>query len=221
MIHHHIQKHILEHLTTHPQAHFAQMRPKDLENNIYTYHLHQLMKEKLVRKLDDGTYELTSHGKFAAIDISHRPREILEMAFSTLLLAVKNKEGQWLLRKRLSEPLIGQYGFVHGEPTAEKPITTTAQDVLKEKTGLSADFTPKGSGYIRFHKNGELESFTHFTLLYTDNATGTLLPNVGNGENIWVDNPDFSSPDMIKSMPDIVSRLNSSEHFFAELTYDL
>lgn len=61
MINHPIQKHIVRHLMTHPRARFTELKPKNLDNNIFTYHLHQLMTEKLVIKNEDGFYELAPH----------------------------------------------------------------------------------------------------------------------------------------------------------------
>lgn len=206
---------------THPQARFADLKPKNLDNNIFTYHLHQLMTQKLVIKNDDGLYELTSHGKFASIDTIYSPHEILELAYDILLLVVKDEDGRWLLRRRLSDPLFGLWGFAHAEPTAYEHTPETATRVLLEKTGLSATFTVKGSGYFRVKKGDDLESFTHFTLLCSHNVSGDLLESQGNGDNAWFENPDFSDKSMIPSTAKLAALSQKPNHFFIEMDYDI
>jgi hypothetical protein len=114
------------------------------------------------------------------------------------------------------------YGFVHGEPLLRKNVCDTATTVLLERTGLSARFIPRGAGYVRIFKGEEQESFTQFTLLEAQDVTGELVPKLHNGENSWVESPDFSAPDMLPSMADLVTKLDESgDFFFAELTYEL
>jgi hypothetical protein len=114
------------------------------------------------------------------------------------------------------------YGFVHGEPLLRENVCDTATIALRERTGLQAQFTPRGAGYIRIFKAEEQESFTQFTLLVAHDITGELIAKLHNGENSWVEQPDFSAPDMLPSMVDLVTKLDeSSEFFFAELTYEL
>jgi len=221
MLDHHLQKDILIKLVVCESARFAELKPKNIDGNLFTYHLQQLIRQKYVKKNDDGSYCLTPQGKALGINSQLSPKEYLEQAHDILLLAVK-KDNTWLLRRRLAQPMFGRYGFVHGEPIASESVTETATKILQQKTGLKAVFTPRGTGYVRIFLDNELESFTSFTLLEAKEITGKLLPKVGNGENAWLKNPDFSGDDMVPSMASLAAQLESNDPlFFSELTYRL
>lgn len=217
---HHIQRAILYKLVTSPFARFAELKPKNIDGNIFTYHLKQLIRQKLVEKSANGTYSLTPAGKAVGIHIELDSKALIEQAHSILLICAE-KDGKWLLRKRLAHPMYGRMGFVHGEPVAGEPIAESANRALKQRTNLEADFTPVGGGYIRIFQKGDLESFTHFTALKAENFRGSLEAKVGNGENIWLENPNFKAPEMIPSMFDIVQELKKPHLFFVELEYQL
>lgn len=222
MLGHHIQRDILYKLVTSPSAKFGELRPKNIDSNIFTYHLHQLITQKLVLKRPDGSYGLTAAGKAVGTTLDFSAQELLEQAHSVLLIVARNDKGEWLLRRRLAHPVYGKLGFVHSEPHAHETLEQSANRGLKNRTGLTADYQPIGAGYVKIYKDDALESFTHFTALEASNFKGKFLEKVGNGQNLWLAEPDFNSPDMIPSMADIVQQINSDQvFFFAHLTYSL
>lgn len=220
MIEHHLQKEILHKLVTAPTARFADLRPKNIDGNLFTYHLQQLIKQKYIVKNEDGSYALTPTGKAAGVNIQLSARDVLEQAHSIILLAVRDTKGAWLLRRRLAHPTYGQIGFIHGEPLATEPLATTATATLARRTGLTADFTVAGDGYIRIFQGEDLESFTHFTLLTANIEHAEPHERDETGENLWLADPDFSGSDMIISMHDLVQQLETKPGgFFVDLTY--
>jgi len=221
MIEHHLQKEILHSLVVSPSARFADLRPKNIDGNLFTYHLQQLIKQGYVAKGDDGSYSLTPQGKSAGVNVKLTAKALLEQAHPILLLAVRDKDGTWLLRRRLAHPTYGKIGFIHGEPQADTSITDTARVIFERRTGLTADFAPAGSGYIRIFEGNALESFVSFTVLTSQIQHQEILERDETGENIWFGGDDFGSQDMLVSMADLVSQLNSSTgHFFVDLRYE-
>jgi hypothetical protein len=219
---HHIQRNILHKLVLQDKARFADIKPSGVDSNVFTYHLKQLMKEKLVIKLDDGTYSLTPLGRVAGINVTLSKKELLEQAHSILLMSLRTEKEGWLLRKRLAQPMYEKVGFVHAEPVAHEPALKTASETFTLRTGLTADFKVAGTGYVRLFHGDDLESFTHFTLLTADSYSGVLAPIMRNGENYWGKDPDFADTAMIPSMPDLVKMITSStEIFYADLTYQV
>lgn len=209
---------MLHKLVKSQSARFADLRPKNTDSNLATYHLQQLTKQKLVKKHDDGHYYLTSQGKIIGATVTLTHDDVLCQAHSVLFLALQNSDGLWLLRKRLVHPMYGMSGFVHGEPTAKEPIAITAHKILEQKTGLTAKFTPKGSGYITLMDGDNHQSFINFTMLIGTNVEGNLRKHVGNGENYWYEG-DFSEPDMLPSMLPLIAGIKRKGHFYIELTY--
>jgi hypothetical protein len=219
MIDHHLQKQILHTLVGRESARFADLRPQTVDSNVATYHIQQLLKQGLIEKREDGRYYLTPQGKIAGTTVSLSKKELFHEAHTVLFLAAKNKNSEWLLRRRLVQPLYGMSGFVHGEPIACEPVAETASEIFKQRTGLSAQFEPRGSGYITLMEGDVHQSFIHFTLLYTEQFEGELLTSTNHGENYWYTG-DFSEQDIIPSMKSLIDALeNSNEHFYVELTY--
>lgn len=217
---HHLQKEILYKLILSDHLRFAELRPKELDSNIFTYHLKQLMKEKLVSKDGEGFYSLTPLGRIAGINITLSKKELLEQAHSVLLMCLRTKEEGWLLRRRLAQPMYKKVGFTHAEPVAHEDSLISAQKTFLERTGLQCDFKPRGFGYVKLYKGEELESYVHFTLFYADSYNGTLITKSRNGENFWVQEPDFDTHEMIPSMYDLVQNLNeNNQPFYADLRY--
>jgi predicted transcriptional regulator len=218
---HHIQKKIIHTLTRKETARFAELRPKNLDGNIFTYHLKQLMAAKLVSKTENGDYILTQKGKLAGINIQLGSMEELEQAHSVLFLAARNSKNEWMLRKRSVHPAYGKVGFLHCEPNASESIFDTAASVFKERTSLDASFSVRGGGYAKLFRADQLESFTHFTLLCADNVEGEPESPGDSGVNFW-HSGDLTDPELFPNMPELINLLqNSSDLFFTEINQEL
>jgi hypothetical protein len=221
MINHHIQKEILDHLVTVPQARYADLKPTDMDGNAFSYHLHQLIRDGYIKKLDTGGYRLTAQGKAEGINNKLSHKDLYAQAHSILLLAVRDNDGRWLLRKRLVHPMYGRVGFVHAEPLFNEKIIVTAVAAFESRTGLQADFQPLGSGYIRIFQDDEIESFTHFTLMTASIENNSSATSDKTGENFWYEGDDFSSDEFVPSMPFLTKLVNNNKTFFIELEYHL
>ena len=216
---HHLQKEIINRLVHAEHLRFSELKPTSVDGNVFTYHLHQLLKGMLVVKRDDGSYELTGKGKALGITNTLSKDQLLSQAHSILLLAVKSGD-EWLLRRRLVQPIYGKWGFIHGEPVAGELTAQTASAILERRTGLKTSFTPKGTGYIRLFNGSELESFTHFTLFETTVLKRSIIESDTSGENRWFKQADIlDSSVMISSMADLMAAMSEDEFFFRDLSY--
>lgn len=217
--HHHLQKRVIKILVEHDTARYRDLKPDNVDGNVFTYHLSSLIKEGLAMKNDDGTYCLTSRGKLYGINSEMKKADFLEQAHSIILISIKNDD-KWLLRKRLVQPMYGCVGFIHGEPRPEESIEESAARILLRRTGLkSGGFSFKGSGYIRIYDEESLVSFTHFSLIEAADIDGELIESDPHGENIWLDSPVFDQDDMIPSMKDIAVEMNKPGTFFLDKKY--
>lgn len=217
---HHIQAKILIKLAYTDTARFSELQPEGIENKLFSYHLKQLIRDKLITKTDSGEYSLTTLGKQAGI--RQLTAQKSPKAHSILFLCVReHPEGKWLLYRRLVHPLKDRIGFMHASPIAGEPVETTAAKELLLKTGLQAQFTVVGNGYFDMYEGDNLISYTHFTLLRAEAVSGSLQPHHERAEYFWQSDPDFSAPNMLPNMPTLVQHLHQNSPFFIQESFNL
>ena len=222
MLDHHIQKSIVYDLAFADSLRFSDLKPDDMENKAFTYHLKKVVKAGLVQKLDDGHYSLTMKGRRIGKGALKKESRLLDRAYSILLLAVRRSEDDgWLLYKRQTQPLLGLTGFMQAQPIAETDARTTAQQTAREQTGLTVNFDVQGHGYFRVYRNGELESFIHFTLLIGQNPQGRLPETAESAGYFWQQTPNFESPDMLPNMQTLHKMCEAEPGSFVEATFEL
>jgi len=219
VLQHHIQKSIVYKLAFSNGLRFSELKPDDLENKLFDYHLKIVIRDGYVEKTEDGLYKLTAEGRRIGKRASEKQLTIADRAESILLLIVRKQlEGDWLLYKRATHPLIGKVGFIHANPVVGQSVTEIAHDQCLERTGLDCTFKPLGSGYITTYDKETLESYINFTLLVADSAKGELQQNDENAEYFWQSEPDFSDPDMIPTTAYLADLYSKGDIFFTEKT---
>lgn len=222
MLDHHIQKSIVYDLAFADSLRFSDLKPDDMENKAFTYHLKKVMRAGLVEKLEDGHYALTMKGRRIGKGALKKESRLLDRAYSILLLAVRRSEDDaWLLYKRSNQPLLGLTGFMQAQPVAEADARDTAQKTAREQTGLTAEFNVHGHGYFRVYRNKELESFIHFTLLVAHDPQGQLLETAESAGYSWQQTPNFERPDMLPNMQTLHKMCEAAPGSFAEATFEL
>lgn len=214
---HHIQKSILDRLSTATQCRYSDLKPAELDGNVFNYHLKLLIGDKLVGKSLTGDYTLTPAGEDYIV---HRYENPLLQAHSIFLIALRN-EDKWLMRERLVQPLLGMSGFVHGEPVADEPLLVTAARRLKDKTGIEAELSVHSSGLIRITENETLKSFSHAIILTGETTQEISISEDKTGRNSWLKAVDFRKDTILPSSIDIINSILREECKPFDLTYKL
>lgn len=157
MIEHHIQKDILNRLSRAPSLRFSQLKPKELEANLFMYHLKQLVKGGYVEKTT-GSYRLASLG-LTYVDglslVSGKPRKQPKVI---CILVLQNEKGEWLLGRRKLQPYIGRLMFLSGKQHFGESPENHVQRELLEKTHVSALLERVGLADIRISQGEHLIS---------------------------------------------------------------
>ena len=213
---HHIQKSILHVLAAADSLRYGQIKPKELDGNVFGYHLKQLISDEYVEKTPEGHYALTSKGREYIV---HRHEDSRYSAHTIFLVVLKHREN-YLLRERKVQPLLGMSGFVHGEPKPGEAVTATAQARLIDKTGIDAELSIRGHALISQYKNGELHSYSHAIILYGETMHNIRIEEDETGKNYWADNESLSDETVLPSTLDIVELLTTNA-FFLEKSYYL
>ncbi len=220
---HDIRKQILRKLITHPTQRYADLKPGNVEGNLFSYHLGAVTKEGWVSKRDDGLYELTPAGKLYADRLTLKtlaPR--IQPRIVTLLIC-RNAYGEYLLHRRQKQPLIGKVGFPYGSVHLGESVAEAAEREFKEKTGLDAELSHRGDGYVTINQKGEPISHIMFHLFIAMNPQGKLKEKVPGGQNFWARIHYLEPAELIPSVADLIRTLEQSptSRFFAEFSYDL
>lgn len=219
MLDHHLQRSIVYRLALSPGLRFSELKPAEIENKLFTYHLKKAVAAGYVEKTETGIYNLTPEGRRLGVHALESTQTLMDRAYSVLFLVIRRqKDGAWLLYRRKNHPLRGKAGFMHVVPVAGEPIATTAQRECLDRTGLSGEFRICGSGFFRIFEGQKLESFTNFTLLACEDIQGELQAENELADYFWVDNFDGLKNDLFPNMPSLLEKYYTNELFFLEQT---
>lgn len=222
---HRIQQFILAQLSESDSLRYRDMKPSSMEASQFMYHLRSLMSVDLVQKSSSGSYSLSPAGRLyldradkESMDIMNQPR------MGALIVCRHPQKGLLRIRRNL-QPARGYIGF----PIVDLPLgfplpmVSFASDGFFALTGKRVKLLHRGDGYINLVDRGEFHGnvFVHVLTCDTNDET-TPAPSVMY-DFLW--EADMSNDDqevVLKSSPEIISRLESNEEFFYfEQTFDL
>lgn len=217
MLDHHLQKAIVNMLKSNEELSFTALKPDDIDNKLFTYHLKIVIREGFVDKTTRGTYRLTPAGQKLWKRMSESPEQISTRAFPVLYLIIHDKNKGWLLYRRKTHPFIGKVAFMHATPTGEYTASEQAKQETLRKTGLRCNYRVIGSGFFRTYNDTALDGFVNFTALYCEHPEGELRPQDPDAEYFWDREPDSDELDMLPNMPHLLRAMQTrNKHFFLD-----
>ena len=212
-IDHHVQKHIISVLMFAKLARFRDMRPPDVDTNLYNYHLKLLQKAGFVQKVEGG-YTLGKNGVLYIDRVTTSTLKIRTQPKIITMLLVQNSDGHLLLYKRQRQPYSDQwtlpYGKLHIEDTS---LVASAQREALEKLGLkNHPVEHAGDCYIRITDNGTtvMSTLAHIFRIDSDEI-------ILDERQMWVKPHQLANYDLAPAVEKIVARsFFRDPHFFEE-----
>lgn len=184
-----IQLRILTSLTTSQKLKYSEIKPLDIENDIYKYHLKHLLEKGFIQKMD-GFYEITRKGIKVTTNISAKG-EIQDLFKVSVALYVTRKidnKDFLLVQKRARHPFMGDMSSISGKMHKGEEITDAAKRKLKEETGLEAEFKFLGvHRKIRLDQENILLEDTLYHVCIAEEPRGSLDEQNKYGENSWIE----------------------------------
>ncbi len=221
MENHFIQMEIMKTLLFKPKATFSDLKPENIENNQLTFHIKQLIKDKLIEKHSDKTYSLTLKGKEYAnrMDTDKKAAQKQGKIGAITCCARKNKDGEFefLMYTRKKHPFYDHQGFASGKVPYCESVVGSAIRELKEETNL--DCVTGEVFMIEHHrvydnKTDELLEDKYFYFVRLLDPKGELKSNE-EGEFEWI--PESKLSEFIQKPFETVER----ELYIAEQIKDL
>lgn len=191
-----IQNHILLELTRHATRRYSELKPRDIEGNLFMYHLKGLLSSGMVEK-KDAAYRLTAKGMQTAGYISLQTGKLRTQPKILTMTVCRNDAGEYLFVRWHRQPNIGLVSFPHGMMHVGERLQDMAALELAEKAGLEADLVFKGDIYIRGMRG---ETLDRHMVVHVFGASAVragreneIRPDVC--EPFWA-KPDSLTPDM-------------------------
>jgi ADP-ribose pyrophosphatase YjhB (NUDIX family) len=184
---HVVQREILSKVRFKPDgARYSQLKVKDIENDLFNYHLQQLVKKGLLRKVA-GRYLLTKSGKSTVTNIDEEDLKNPPV-FKVSVYMVLQDRNKVLLYQRKKHPQYNYVGFPSGKIRYGENLLGTATRELNEETGLKAKF--KLVGNIRQIRKNSMRQIIEdgvFYICHSDKFSGKLVPKGKEGIFFWKD----------------------------------
>lgn len=208
---HFIRKHILRVLSLSKWARFRDMKPKNVDSNLYNYHLKQLIKEGYIEHHPTKGYRLSPYGLRFVNQIS---MEVFEPRWQPKIMTVLvcRQDDSVLLWKKYKQPYIGTWALPGGKMHYEDESIEAAaiRDILFYSSRVPQDLKHVGLfGYRTFIKQ-ELVNYS-----YAHVFTGTL-----NEQDFIIERPvwkvlkDIPDVDLSPGVKDIIDITSREKHFF-------
>lgn len=184
-VEHEIQREILSSIRfLKDGARYSQLKIESIENDLFNYHLQQLVKYGYLTKAGD-LYQLTEEGKSLVTNIDEEDKKLPPNYKVSVYMCIV-VDGKVLLYKRLKHPQYGYTGLPSGKIKYGEEILSTAKRELAEETGLIANFKIIGNlRQIRKNKAGEMIEDGVFYICYSERIEGDLTPIAKEGEFFW------------------------------------
>lgn len=209
-IQHHIQREIVRKLLLVPSARFRDLKPKELESNLFMYHLKQLISNGFVCKTDEG-YELTSAGKDYANRATLENLRLRVQPKQITILMVQREDGKLLLLERLHQPFLHFKGFPSGKIHFGESLQQAAQRELQEKANihgvalqLRGNFIMRfgQEGFVTNHINGYVFSGTVPRGFETVHRTDMFCSYWGDESDLFVANSFSGHKELLRLLKD-------------------
>jgi ADP-ribose pyrophosphatase YjhB (NUDIX family) len=150
IVEHYIQRKIMAELLLADTKRYKELKPKNIESNLFLYHMRELIKMGYVEKRGSGVYALSRKGGQYAdrSNLSSLKNRVQPKQISILM--VRAPKDRWLLLNRTHKPFLGYVGFPSGKIHFGEMLSEAAHRELEEKAGLSTDLTLRGNIHMRF-----------------------------------------------------------------------
>jgi len=216
---HWIQYHILTELTRASMRRYSELRPSDVEGNVFAYHLKDLLRLGMIEKVDRD-YRLSTKGLDFVGTLSLKTGRTRKQPKILTTVVCRNETGEYLFSRWHRQPNIGMVSFTHGMLHYGKTAHDMALLELAEKAALTADLTYRGCVTVRGYRGEHLDRHMIVHIFEGQDmraiAKDQLRPDVS--EPFWAQLESLKPTDFVPGFYDIAQLVHSDNggQFFRE-----
>ncbi len=180
-----IQRHALMVLIRKDGASVKELRPADVPNNLFAYHLENLVKDGYIVKAGRGVYSLTDKGLKLIGSFSTKTSTQQDNLKTVILLFSINDKNETLLFRWNRQPYIGKVTLPYDRVHFSKSLEESLNDAMTEKLGKVVPISYVSNVLLKIQHDDELISHMN-ALVYKVDAIELSLPfSARNGEAFW------------------------------------
>lgn len=211
---HFIRKHILRELSLTKWARFRDLRPKNVDSNLYNYHLKQLMKDGFIEYVEGKGYRLSPSGLRYADHVSLESFEPRWQPKVLTELYTKNSKGEILMWRKYKQPFIGKWSLPGGKMHWEDESLSTA---MQRELGYILGESPSDMKHI-----GIVEYKAFINNQLTSHTIAHIFQGVVDYKNIindrlhWLKVENLETTDMSPGTELKIQAIRNHKDFFYE-----
>lgn len=165
-----IQEHVLGALIRHKTRRYSELRPQDIEGNLFMYHLKGLLREGYVEK-DEKHYRLSQKGMQYVSQLSLATGKQRTQPQILNCIVARNEKNEYLFVRWHRQPNLGLISFPHGMMHFGESSEESVRRELAEKAALTGDISYINTVLIRSLRAGEVERHMMIRIFKAENVT--------------------------------------------------
>lgn len=219
---HHIQKQIYNRLVGSDSLRYSELKPKNIEANLFMYHLGELIKSGLVEKTDKA-YSLTPEGKLMAARFSVREQKLRIMPSTISVIVIRSIKGRWLIYERLRQPFIGSLGWPSGKIHIGETLKVAAEREVSEKCNYdNIDLTLRGEFSLVEESQDNIYVNHVIGHVWSTTVDDEQVFDNHAGKTFWVDDwRELPYDKFISGFKEIVDAMESKQLFLLDLKFQI
>lgn len=210
---HYIRKHILKQLAMTKWGRFRDLRPKNVDSNLYNYHLKQLIKDGFIEQVVTKGYRLSPMGLRYA---DHVSIETFEPRWQPKIITafVAELDSEVLLWSKYKQPFIGKLSLPNGKMHYEDDSVYSAVQRELSYFMIEEPRDLKLAGTIEYRAFIDQVLVTH-TIAHV--FKGAIDRHSINSDRLlWANIDDLKTTDMSPGTRETIQAVRSSNDIFFE-----
>ena len=198
----------------HPGRRYSELKPNDVEGNLFMYHLQKLQAAGYITK-SAAVYGLSQKGELFSSRMSLKQGAPVMQPKIVVMLICQNKNDEYLLFRWSRQPYSGLVSFPFSKVHFGRTLTETLEEALFYKTSLKGAFLYLGDVYIRTLADNTLVDHTLAHIYRVTDIEGILGGYDGlTGQPFWGQPTDISSSEQVAGFADLLALVGSGARGF-------